>query len=74
MSVTIIDAACRPGGSAPEMRAHPASVAEPRPGDAVNPAGVRQYEVEAVNRGRKPKLFKGREPIYPWEAKVYALV
>ncbi|MEM7694613.1 MAG: cytochrome c oxidase accessory protein CcoG [Pseudomonadota bacterium] len=26
---------------------------------------VAQYEVEAVNRGKAPKLYKGREPIYP---------
>nr|WP_245943960.1 cytochrome c oxidase accessory protein CcoG [Acuticoccus kandeliae] len=31
----------------------------------MNPAGVRQYDVEAVNRGKKPQLYKGREPIYP---------
>jgi cytochrome c oxidase accessory protein FixG len=43
----------------------PASVAEPVAGEPVNPAGVRQYEVEAVNRGRRPKLYKSREPIYP---------
>ena len=41
------------------------SVTAPAAGDAVNPAGVRQYDVEAVNRGKKPKLYKGREPIYP---------
>jgi len=41
------------------------SVAEPVDGEPTNPTGVRQYEVEAVNRGEKPKLYKGREPIYP---------
>ncbi|MBJ3777486.1 cytochrome c oxidase accessory protein CcoG [Acuticoccus mangrovi] len=41
------------------------SVAEPVAGQPTNPAGVRQYDVAAVNRGHKPKLYKGREPIYP---------
>jgi len=41
------------------------SVAEPAPGEPINPTGVRQYDVEAVNSGKKPKLYKGREPIYP---------
>ncbi|GAB5377329.1 MAG: cytochrome c oxidase accessory protein CcoG [Acuticoccus sp.] len=40
-------------------------VAAPAPGEAVNPAGVRQYSDEAVNKGKKPRLYKGREPIYP---------
>lgn len=42
-----------------------AGVATPHPEDAVNPQGVRQYPDEAVNKGKKPKLYKGREPIYP---------
>ncbi len=42
-----------------------ASVAEPSAGDAVNAAGVRQYDAEPVNEAKKPKLFQGREPIYP---------
>ncbi|MEO1102370.1 MAG: cytochrome c oxidase accessory protein CcoG [Pseudomonadota bacterium] len=44
---------------------NPNSIAEPGSGDAVNPTGVRQYDVEAVNLGEKPVLYKGREPIYP---------
>ncbi|MEM0907984.1 MAG: cytochrome c oxidase accessory protein CcoG [Pseudomonadota bacterium] len=28
-------------------------------------ASIHQYEVEAVNHVQKPKLYKGREPIYP---------
>ncbi|MCF3934430.1 cytochrome c oxidase accessory protein CcoG [Acuticoccus sp. M5D2P5] len=47
------------------MKAQSPSVATPVPGQPVNPTGVRQYDVEAVNRGKKPKLYKGREPIYP---------
>ncbi|UOM34041.1 cytochrome c oxidase accessory protein CcoG [Acuticoccus sp. I52.16.1] len=42
-----------------------ASVADPVPGDATHPSGVRQYPDQAVNKGKKPKLYKGREPIYP---------
>ena len=41
------------------------SITALHPSDPINPQGVRQYEVEAVNRGKKPKLYKGREPIYP---------
>ena len=40
------------------------SVAEPVAGQPVNPAGVRQYDVEPVNTGRK-SLYKRRDPIYP---------
>ncbi|MEM9221431.1 MAG: cytochrome c oxidase accessory protein CcoG [Pseudomonadota bacterium] len=39
-------------------------VAPPR-GSGSDPSGVHQYDVEAVNRGNRPKLYKGREPIYP---------
>ncbi|MEM8664975.1 MAG: cytochrome c oxidase accessory protein CcoG, partial [Pseudomonadota bacterium] len=41
------------------------SVADPQAGEPINPSGVRQYEVEAVNQGNRPQLYKGREPIYP---------
>lgn len=40
-------------------------VAAPYVGDDVDAAGVRHHEAEAVNKARRPKLFKGREPIYP---------
>ena len=42
-----------------------ASVASPVPGEEANAAGVRQYDVKAVNKGKRPQLYKGREPIYP---------
>ena len=49
----------------PSLIEETSSVAAPAPGDPTNPAGVRQYDDQAVNRGDKPKLYKGREPIYP---------
>ncbi len=42
-----------------------ASLGAPQAGTPVNPSGVRQYDDEPQNSGKAPKLFKGREPIYP---------
>ena len=68
MTVTLVgrpDPGQRPAAGAAFAGSLSPSVAEPVPGAPTNPAGVRQYDDTAVNKGKKPKLYKGREPIYP---------
>lgn len=42
-----------------------ADQAETATGPQVSGAGLHQYEDSAVNKGERPLLYKGREPIYP---------